>query len=239
MSVRQEPSVAALFTQVLRGGEPGRPTDWSARLGEFLAGARGFVGGADSAGITVMGEDAAVDTVGATHPEAEVHDKLQEQYGEGPCLSAAWNHRTVHVADLAGDAPWPSYRAAVLAQTPIRSVLSYQLFNAKHQLSALNFYAHSPGAFDEASVQAGLSVAAHAQILWEMRHRERQFRAALASRDVIGQAKGIIMERFKIDAEQAFELIKRLSQDTNTPLAELAQRLVDADYPAGRPRPRP
>lgn len=68
-----------------------------------------------------------------------------------------------------------------------------------------------------------------------MLRRDSQFRSALASRDIIGQAKGRLMERFQIDAGAAFQLIKRLSQESNTPVVEIAQRLVEADYPLAQP----
>lgn len=69
-------------------------------------------------------------------------------------------------------------------------------------------------------------LATHAALAWHMVRRDEQFRSALASRDVIGQAKGMLMERFDLDAVRAFELLKRLSQNMNTPLADVAQQVV-------------
>jgi AmiR/NasT family two-component response regulator len=69
-------------------------------------------------------------------------------------------------------------------------------------------------------------------LAWHLGLRDREFRRALASRDVIGQAKGILMERFGIDAVRAFELLKRLSQESNTAVVDIAERLVNADRPA-------
>jgi AmiR/NasT family two-component response regulator len=83
--------------------------------------------------------------------------------------------------------------------------------------------------FDQDSIEAGLLVAAHTMVAWNLVSRERQFRSALASRDVIGQAKGILMERFDINAAAAFELLKRLSQDTNTRISVSAEKVVGAD----------
>ena len=70
--------------------------------------------------------------------------------------------------------------------------------------------------------------ATHTALAWNMLRRDEQFRSALASRDVIGQAKGMLMERFGIDAVRAFDLLKRLSQDSNTPLHEVAERLTSS-----------
>ena len=74
----------------------------------------------------------------------------------------------------------------------------------------------------------GLIFATHTALAWNMLRRDEQFRSALASRDVIGQAKGMLMERFGIDAVRAFDLLKRLSQDSNTPLHEVAERLTSS-----------
>lgn len=70
-------------------------------------------------------------------------------------------------------------------------------------------------------------LASHAAIALLHDNRERQFKAALASRDVIGQAKGMIMERFRVDALHAFAMLTAISQETNTPVRDLAARLVD------------
>jgi len=80
-------------------------------------------------------------------------------------------------------------------------------------------------------VELGLIFATHTALTWNLLRRDEQFKSALASRDIIGQAKGMIMERFNIDAVQAFELLKRLSQNSNAPVAEIARRLVYADHP--------
>ena len=74
----------------------------------------------------------------------------------------------------------------------------------------------------------GLIFATHSALVWDSARRERQFREALASRDIIGQAKGMIMERYAVSAEQAFELLRRLSHDTGTSLVEVATQIVDS-----------
>ena len=76
-----------------------------------------------------------------------------------------------------------------------------------------------------------VALGAHAAIALSAARRSEQFHSALFTRDAIGQAKGIIMERYKIGADAAFELLTRLSQDSNTPLAQIAQELIEADFP--------
>jgi AmiR/NasT family two-component response regulator len=98
-------------------------------------------------------------------------------------------------------------------------------------MAALNFYAEQPRAFDHGAIEIGLIFAAHTAIAWNMLKRDDQFRSALESRDIIGQAKGMLMERFHIDAVHAFELLKRLSQESNLQLVEVARQLVYAERP--------
>jgi AmiR/NasT family two-component response regulator len=98
-------------------------------------------------------------------------------------------------------------------------------------MGTLNLYAESTGVFAEDSVELGLIFATDTALIYDIVRRDEQFKRALASRDIIGQAKGVIMERFNIDAAQAFELLKGLSQTSNAPVAEIARRLVYADHP--------
>jgi AmiR/NasT family two-component response regulator len=95
--------------------------------------------------------------------------------------------------------------------------------------AALNLYAESPNVFDDESVNLGLIFATHAALVWNMMRRDQQFRVALVSRDIIGQVKGRLMERFDIDAAEAFERLKQMSQDGNTPIAQAAQRVTVGD----------
>ncbi|MCV7420527.1 GAF and ANTAR domain-containing protein [Mycobacterium yunnanensis] len=189
------------------------------------------VPGARSAGITVVDASGIITTLGATSEDARRLDDAQRATGEGPCLSAAWEQHTVHIEDFATERRWPRFCDTASDQTSVRSVLSFHLFTDKDTVAALNFHARSSGVFDQDSVEAGLLVAAHTMVAWKLVSRERQFRSALANRDAIGQAKGMLMERFGIDAFAAFELLKRLSQDTNTKLSVVAEKVVAADQP--------
>lgn len=183
------------------------------------------------AGITEAHRDGMVRNAAGTHPVATLLDQIQQQHRQGPCLAAAWENHTVRVDDLARETRWPDYSREVLAQTDVRSVLSFELFTGPKLSGALNFYAVEPNAFTPQGVEIGLIFATHTAIAWQMLLRDAQFRSGLASRDIIGQAKGIIMERFDVDAAHAFDLLKRLSQDTNTPLVEVAGQLVARNHP--------
>src|SRR6185437_12839887 len=137
----------------------------------------------------------------------------------------------MRIADLAADQRWPRYRRHALQQTPIRSILSFELYVDGSSMSALNFYAERPQAFNEESVELGTVYATHIALAWSIMRRQDQFRSALASRDIIGQAKGVIMERFNLDAVEAFELLTRVSQQSNTRLVDVAAALIDSEHP--------
>lgn len=190
------------------------------------------VPGAQYAGITIASREGKVRTASATGGRyPALLDEIQQRHQEGPCLSAAWEQQTIRVKDLANERRWPAFcRAAIEEDSPIRSIMSFRLFADQHTMGALNFYAEQPDTFDDEAVELGLIAAALTALAWNLVRRETQFRSALSSRDIIGQAKGMIMERFTIDAVQAFELLKRLSQSSNTPLAAVARQLVESAH---------
>src|SRR5947209_8016581 len=208
-------------------------TDGEAMLSELTESAIKVVPGARHAGITIAERGGSVRTAASsTSRYPAMLDKLQQTHRQGPCLSAAWQQHMIRIDDLAHEERWRAFSRDALEQTPIRSILSFQLFADQKSMGALNFYAEQPAIFDDDAVEAGLILATHAALAWKLVRREEQFRSALGSRDIIGQAKGMLMERFKIDAVQAFELLKRLSQNTNTPVAMVARQVVESEHPS-------
>ncbi len=201
-------------------------TDSETVIAELAEHAAVEIPSAQYAGITITRNGKHIDTPAATHIYPMLLDKIQQRHAEGPCLSAAWEEKTVHVADLETDERFPLYRKDVLAETPIRSIMAFQLFIAGETMGALNVYSETPNVFDSESRNIGLVFAAHSSVAWNSARRDAQFKQALASRDIIGQAKGMIMERYGVDAVQAFELLRKLSQDSNVPLIKVATELV-------------
>ena len=204
-------------------------SDTGVLLRELIEGAAGSVPGAQYAGITVTKPQCPSETAAATRRYPVVLDIVQDHCRQGPCLSAAAQQDRVRVDDLGTDERWPLYREEALRQTPIRSILSCMMFGDGNTTAALNFYAESPNVFDDESVNLGLIFATHAALVWNMMRRDQQFRVALVSRDIIGQAKGRLMERLGIDAAEAFERLKQMSQYANTPIAQVAQRVTGGD----------
>jgi GAF domain-containing protein len=205
----------------------GRPdTDSDTVIAELAEHAAIEISGAEYAGVTITRNAKHIDTPAATHKWPILLDEIQQRHREGPCLTAAWEEKTIHVADLEADDRFPLYRRDALEQTPIRSVMAFQMFIAGETMGALNVYAEKPGAFGQESRDTGLIFAAHSSVAWNAARRDEQFKRALASRDTIGQAKGMIMERYGVDAVQAFEVLRKLSQDSNVPLVQVATELV-------------
>ncbi|CAA0096306.1 Uncharacterised protein [Mycolicibacterium vanbaalenii] len=202
-------------------------TDSDTVVAELAEHAAVEIPGAQYAGITLTRNAKKVDTPAASHHWPLLLDKIQERHQEGPCLTAAWDEKIIHVADLATDDRFPNYRRDVLAETPIRSIMAFQMFIAGETVGALNVFSEQPGAFDTDSRDLGRVFAAHSSVAWNSARRDEQFRRALSSRDIIGQAKGMIMERYGVNAVQAFELLRKLSQDSNVPLIKVATGLVE------------
>jgi GAF domain-containing protein len=191
------------------------------------------VPGAVYAGVTITRSAKTIDTPAASHKWPILLDEIQQRHREGPCLTAAWEEKTVHVADLETDDRFPLYRRDALAKTPIRSIMAFQLFIADETMGALNVYAERPHAFGPETREIGMIFASHSSVAWNAARRDEQFKRALASRDTIGQAKGMIMERYAVDAVQAFAVLRKVSQDSNVPLIQIASELITT---AGSPQ---
>lgn len=211
----------------------GRPdADSETVIAELVEHAAVEIPGAQYAGVTVTRNAKQIDTPAATHKWPVLLDEIQQRHREGPCLTAAWEEKTIHVANLQTDERFPLYARDALEQTPIKSVMAFQMWVAGETMGALNVYAETANVFGPGSRAIGLVFAAHSSVAWNAARRDEQFKRALGSRDVIGQAKGMLMERYGVDAIQAFDLLRKLSQDSNTPLVEIAADLVEQQQSA-------
>jgi transcriptional regulator with GAF, ATPase, and Fis domain len=210
------------------------PHNSAIALEELIHNVVDHIPAADYAGVTIVARRDQVETPAATHAHPRTLDRLQQKHGQGPCMDAATEHEIVYLRDLEADRRWPQFQRDALIQTPIRSVLSFQLFTTRHTCGALNIYSDTAHAFEQVSRDLGRVFAAHAAIVWTSVQQGEQFQSALASRDIIGQAKGMIMERYTLDAGQAFELLRKLSQNENIRIADIARKLVEHDHPMGQ-----
>jgi GAF domain-containing protein len=199
--------------------------DPDAMLAAIVAAAVAMIPGVEEGSISVVLARRQVGSQAATGELPAQVDAIQEETQQGPCMDAAYQQQTVRVDNLATEDRWPLFAQRASA-TGAASMLSLQLYVEGDNLGALNLYARTPNAFTDESEQVGLLFAAHAAIAYAAVRTETQLTHALNSRDVIGQAKGILMERYKISSERAFLLLTRVSQTSNRKLHDVADELV-------------
>lgn len=166
-----------------------------------------------------------VQTRAGTGPLVRAIDELQYRLEEGPCLTSLREQATVRVDDPRHETRWPRFVIAA-ADAGMLSMLSVQLFVEGDNLGALNLYATRPRAFEDEHESTAMLLAAHAAVAMKGSQVETGLRTALATRDVIGQAKGILMERYKINQTVAFDLLVAASQHAHRKLHEVAEELA-------------
>lgn len=201
------------------------PTEIDATLQSVTTSSVDLIDGVECADVLLISGADLFRSVAATSQLAVDLDGLQQRFREGPCLDAAVGIPMVLSNDLREESRWPRFAEAAVARG-IHSLLSFQLYTHNARMGALNLFGLKPNVFTPEFEAVGAMLATHAAIALIEDDVRLQFQSALASRDIIGQAKGMIMERFNVDAIRAFELLTRLSQDSNTRVAEIAEQIV-------------
>lgn len=207
-------------------------------LASVVAAAIAVVPGAQEASITVVLARRKVTSPVPSGELARAVDAIQDELGEGPCLDAVYEQRVVRVPDLSVEQRWPQF-APRAHDAGACSVLAFQLYAEGDNLGALNLYARRARAFDDESEHVGLLLATHAAIAYAGVRKQSQLIRAVASRGVIGQAQGILMERHKVTADEAFVLLVSASQHTNRKLQDIAEQLVHTGQLDVASRPPP
>jgi GAF domain-containing protein len=184
-----------------------------------------LIPGVDEASISVVIGRERVSSEAASSELPERVDALQAETGEGPCLDAVYEQQTVRVPDMRAETRWPQF-ARRAYEAGALGMLSFQLYVEGDNLGALNLYSRRAGAFTDESEHVGLLLAAHAAVAYAGARTEEQLGHAIDHRDLIGQAKGILMERFNVDANAAFGILVKFSQQSDMKLFEIANRLV-------------
>lgn len=185
-----------------------------------------MIPGVEDGSISLVLGRKSLDSEGATSDLPSQLDAIQMQENEGPCLDAVYEQTTVRVPDIENDSRWPAFGRRVIAETEARGMLAFQLFVEEENLGALNLFSRRPNAFTDDSEFVGSLVAAHAAVAFAETRQTVQLDEAIINRDVIGQAKGILMERYKITGQHAFYLLSQVSSRTNTKLYKVAEQLV-------------
>ncbi|WP_369133020.1 GAF and ANTAR domain-containing protein [Modestobacter sp. I12A-02662] len=204
--------------------------DVQATLQRVVTDAAATLDGALYASVSLVLQRRQVETPVYTDERALRADELQYELEVGPCLDAVWNQDVFQIDDLATEPRYVQWSRRVVAETGIRSSLSLQLFTDPAgvvSLGALNLYSLEPRVFDVDTRGEAVAFAAHAAIALQNARTEAHLRSGLVTRTVIGQAEGILIERLKITADEAFGVLSRLSQRSNRKLRDVARALVE------------
>lgn len=184
-----------------------------------------LVDGCDHAGVTVAAK-AGVWTAAATDDVVRDGDTLQYSLSEGPCLDTVRFEHTVISHDLISDRRWPTWAPRVVADLGVHAMMSLLLYVEQDTLGALNLYADQLGAWDSDAIAISHALADQLAVAVDDAREIENRRRAMIGRTTIGQAQGILMERYGIDAERAFDYLRRVSQDTNRKLIAVAEEVV-------------
>lgn len=168
-----------------------------------------------------------VETPAATDDMCRRGDELQLEIGEGPYLQAIKEEETVVISDLTAEQRWPTWSPRAAEELGVRSMLCLQLFVTNDRIGALNLYSRQKDAFaDHDDRITALALAAHVAVALTSQVESDHLRSAMAHRTVIGQAVGMLMQRFDLTPDAAFAVLKRASQHSNRKLHVIASDMV-------------
>ncbi|KRB77072.1 hypothetical protein ASE01_09955 [Nocardioides sp. Root190] len=175
-------------------------------------------------GISITHSNGEIETRAGTGQLVWEIDALQYGLRQGPCYDAITHGGVTIMQDIKSETRWPQYVAEAAAQG-LRAQMGLQLYTDEGALGGLNFYSRAPG-IDPDAVQLAELFAAHASIALGRARHEHQLNESVASRQAIGTAVGIIMERYRIQEDRAFQFLVRASSTSNIKLRTLAEELV-------------
>lgn len=180
----------------------------------------------DDAGILLSPARQRLETVSATSERVEISHALQRELDEGPCLDAIDGYGVYLSPDVEIDPRWPRWGPKV-ADLGLHGVMSVRLETKNRRYGSLNLYAERRGEFSEADLALAQIFARHASIALATAHHEEGMQVAIDVRKLIGQAQGILMERFDVDADSAFAVLRRYSQHHNMKIQDVAGWVVE------------
>jgi GAF domain-containing protein len=204
----------------------GGQADLDTALRGVTQAARQVITGVDHASITVLGPDNELVTFAPTDEVIAQADKLQYTYCEGPCVQAATSGTEIVATNMATDDRWPHYGPSA-GELGIVGQVSLPLRCGGKNWGALNLYSLTTSGFDDVSLETAELMAGSASALLGLSHQVVSLSAALATRTSIGAAIGVVMERYGVDQNSAFDVLVRKSQHANVKLRLVAQQILD------------
>lgn len=187
------------------------------------------VAGCEAASLSLVGHGPPV-TRASTSPLATAGDQAQYDEGEGPCLDAAMHERWLYTPDVATDRRWPRSCARMHRELGVASMFSSRLsLNAAplQTLGGINLYATTPDAFSDDDRMLAVLLSSMAAVLVDASRQQSQLREAVRSRQVIGEAIGILRQQSDLSSDEAFAVLTRASQRMNLKLREVARRVTE------------
>ncbi|WP_418062478.1 GAF and ANTAR domain-containing protein [Pimelobacter simplex] len=195
-------------------------------LDAIVRAAQQTVPGFEHVGISITHSNGTIETRAGTGQLVWEVDELQYKLAEGPCYDAIRHGGVTVMDDVDQEDRWPRYVDEV-RRLGLHAQMGLQLYTDDGTLGGLNFYSWKPGV-DPDAVQLAELFAAHAAIALGRARHEHQLNESVASRQAIGTAVGIIMERYRIPEDRAFQFLVRASSTSNIKLRAIAQEIVDS-----------
>ena len=193
---------------------------------------------ADDAGVMLVHAHDRVETAAGTSEEVNRAHQLQAEQGEGPCLAAVMGGDEIYVvANTLDDKRWPTWGKAA-ADMGYYSVVSASMHTGSRRIGSLNAYSRSLNAFTDSDIEVIGLLSSHATHAIAAAKRQEELKRAVGSRTLIGQAQGILMQAYGIDATTAFSYLRRLSQDQNVKLIKIAEIIIENRPDIGRDAPK-
>jgi uncharacterized protein DUF3349/ANTAR domain-containing protein/GAF domain-containing protein len=212
----------------LAPGVAGRPAEQV--FADVCAAAVELIPGADLADVMLVRSGDVV-SIGGTDELSSRLSHLQRDLGEGPCAKAATDATVVRTDDFGTDGRWTRYAPAAV-ELGVRSCLSFKLYCSGPNAASLNVFGFDADVWDDDAETIGAVLAAHAAAAVSASVWGTELASPLGARERIGQAKGIIMERYGVDEVCAFEMLRRLSKEADVRLVDMAQRVIDTRTPS-------
>ncbi|QNE17549.1 GAF and ANTAR domain-containing protein [Kribbella qitaiheensis] len=178
------------------------------------------------AGLALAQRGGRIEIAAVTGPVVETVYQLQIDTGEGPLIDTLRGGHTMLIRDAGTETRWPEWGTKI-TELGLRTVLHIALQVNDRIGGVLSLYSREPDAFDDDDDAVAHILARHAAIAVATARHEETMNLAVDARKLVGQAMGILMERYEVDGDRAFAILRRYSQDTNTKLRDVALRLVD------------
>lgn len=220
----QPDSIAVALTEAAQAIHS--PRSLPATLDAIVSAAQGTVPGLEHVGISIVHRKGKIETLAGTGPLVWELDDLQYTTGQGPCIESLRGESLIVLEHAAKDARWPDYLPKAV-ERGLRSQLAVRLYDEDETVGGLNLYSTESDTIDPGAVHLAELFATHATIALGRARQEDRLNEALATRKVIGQAIGIIAERYKITDDRAFHFLVRASTTSNIRLRDIAEEVVD------------